>query len=38
MYKPHGESSGNKPPPMSAFEWKGSQSLRRVYVLRTIQN
>lgn len=33
MHKPPGKSSGNKPPPMSAFEWKGSQSLRRVYAL-----
>ncbi len=33
MHKAYGESSGNKPPPISAFEWRGSQSLRRVYAL-----
>lgn len=33
MNKPHGESIGNKPTQLSAFEWKGMQSLRRVYAL-----
>lgn len=33
MHKANDDSIGNKPSFMPAFEWKGSQSLRRVYAL-----